>query len=328
MTESATFVIDRDRAPDDEINAMLDEALAARADLAVIHVSGPGALQCLQGLLTNDLDARGAHGFIYGAILTPKGMIISDMWVSRGSDGATLYVTRSGKESVLDSFKRSIPPRLATFADLSHERTVVRIVGAHALDVIRNVGAPIPEVGCGTRGSQYAVARPPAGAPFAVQVDCDESDYDDLITQLTNEGATVAAPHFLDIARIVAGWPHLGFEIGDKTLPQEVRYDQLGGVSYSKGCYTGQETVARLHFRGHVNKRILGLRWETVPDASSPAVLHDDRKVGHMTSVAWVAPLGGYLGLGMIHSAVEPGTRVMAGGLAAKTVQLPFHHFE
>lgn len=328
MAEITPLVIDRDIASDEDVGALLDEAVAVRADVGVIRVTGPGAVQCLQGLLTNDLEARGEHGFIYGAILTPKGMIISDMWAARGDDACMLYVTPAGKDAVLAAFERTMPPRLATFTDVSAERAVIRIIGARALDVVRNLGAPIPDAGYGTTGNDYALTRPQPGAPFSVQLDCPESQCDYLIRRIRKQGATLVAPPFLEIARIVTGWPRLGFEIGEKTLPQEVRYDAIGGVSYSKGCYTGQETVARLHFRGHVNKRMLGLRWETTPDASSPTVMHDDRPVGHVTGVAWVAPLGGYVGLGMIRSVVDPGMRVTAGGLTAKTAELPFHRFD
>ena len=75
----------------------------------------------------------------------------------------------------------------------------------------------------------------------------------------TGAGATGGTSEDREAARILAGWPRLGAEIEERTLPQEVRYDEIGGVSYTKGCYTGQETVARLHFRGHTNRELRGL---------------------------------------------------------------------
>ena len=89
-------------------------------------------------------------------------------------------------------------------------------------------------------------------------------------------------------ARILAGWPALGAEIDGRTLPQEVRYDEIGGVSYTKGCYTGQETVARLHFRGHPNRELRGLWWRSdEPEAlngGSRSVLSGEREVGSVRS--------------------------------------------
>ena len=88
----------------------------------------------------------------------------------------------------------------------------------------------------------------------------------------------------MQAARILAGWPALGAEIDERTLPQEVRYDEIGGVSYTKGCYTGQETVARLHFRGHPNRELRGLWWrsdEPEPlNGGSRSVLSGEREVG------------------------------------------------
>ena len=82
-------------------------------------------------------------------------------------------------------------------------------------------------------------------------------------------------------ARILAGWPALGAEIDERTLPQEVRYDEIGGVSYTKGCYTGQETVARLHFRGHPNRELRGLWWRSdEPERSTAAVARCCRASG------------------------------------------------
>jgi folate-binding protein YgfZ len=85
---------------------------------------------------------------------------------------------------------------------------------------------------------------------------------------LEQKGARAGDEADLAAARVLAGWPSLGREIDEKTLPQEVRYDELGAVSYSKGCYTGQETVARVHFRGHPNRV---LRAVALPAADIPA---------------------------------------------------------
>src|SRR5207244_10772940 len=82
----------------------------------------------------------------------------------------------------------------------------------------------------------------------------------------------------------------------DRTMPQEGRDDELGGVSYTKGCYTGQETVSRLHFRGHTNRYLRGLMFDAEPAATPApgwtAVTHLDRDVGRVTSLAWVPEAG------------------------------------
>ena len=106
-----------------------------------------------------------------------------------------------------------------------------------------------PEAGHGA-GSEGAdrpafVARPRNAGPFALELHVEAARAQALEQRLAAAGAVPAQPPALELARVLAGWPRLGAEIDEKSLPQEVRYDELDGVSYTKGCYTGQETVAR-----------------------------------------------------------------------------------
>jgi folate-binding protein YgfZ len=127
----------------------------------------------------------------------------------------------------------------------------------------------------------------------------------------------------LELARISWGWPELGVEIGEKTLPQEVRFDALNGVSYTKGCYTGQETVARLHFRGHSNRQLHGLMWEDSPNREASSIQQADKVVGRVTSIAWMPPLGQYIGLGFIHRKADLDAPFVAADAPAVIVDLP-----
>ena len=114
-------------------------------------------------------------------------------------------------------------------------------------------------------------------------------------------------------ARILAGWPALGVEIDEKTLPQEVRYDEIGGVSYTKGCYTGQETVARLHFRGHTNRELRGLAWREPGAPEGRTVARAARRKSapcarrsRWTTARWASRI--------VRREIEPGAEVVAGG--------------
>src|SRR2546430_2622869 len=221
------------------VTALYTGALVSRVEAGVVALTGPGAVTSFQGLLTNDVELPGDGSFVYGALLTPKGMIVVD-----GS---------------------AAPPRAAAAWS-----------------------APAP-------------AAPPPAA--------------------------------LELSRILAGWPRLGAEVDERTIPQEARFDEIGGVSYTKGCYTGQETVARLHFRGHVNRQVRGLLFDPEPPAA-PAdgwsvVTYVDRDVGRVTSLAFVpetgvAGAGRWIGLALIRREVEPGSVVRAAGRDARVVDLPF----
>jgi folate-binding Fe-S cluster repair protein YgfZ len=108
-----------------------------------------------------------------------------------------------------------------------------------------------------------------------------------------------------------------------------VRFDEIGGVSYTKGCYTGQETVSRLHFRGHPNRVLRGLLCDAEPGAPE-TVTFQDREIGRVTSLAWWHPkaaggtVGRWLALGVLRREVTPGSMVRAGGVDARVVDLPF----
>jgi folate-binding protein YgfZ len=133
-----------------------------------------------------------------------------------------------------------------------------------------------------------------------------------------------ATEEALDIARIEAGRPVIGRDMDENTLAQEVDMDRLGAISYNKGCYTGQETVARVHFRGHVNRRLRGLRFTSDP-VSSGTELHDSegKVIGTVRSAAR-SPRLGAIALALVRRELEPGDTVTADGHQATVVELPF----
>jgi len=316
------------------VDALRVGAIVARADVAVITLTGPGAITCFQGLLTNDIEKPGDGAFVYGALLTPKGMILVDGWAARHGPSVSYVVPAEARERVLELYTRSVPPRLARTVDGSDELTVLRLAGAGVAALCETVGVPLPmpghAVAANVHGVAAEVARPGETAPFAAQIAAAPGHALALEERLAAAGALRPGAAGLELARILAGWPRLGAEVDDKTLPQEVRYDELGGVSYTKGCYTGQETVSRLHFRGHPNRELKGLEFDAEPDdATTPAVVHRDKDVGRVTSVAWVpdggtSPGGRWIGLGILRREVAPGDMVRAGGTDARVVALPF----
>lgn len=317
------------------VTALDTGAVVCRAGTGVVELAGPGAVTCVQGLLTNDLELPGDGAFLYGALLTPKGMIVVDAWAARLGTRVTCTVPADGRERALGIFTRSVPPRLARVTDRSADVVTCRVAGPRALAVAAAAGLTVPaapgRVLAGPDGVE--IARATDAAPFALQITAPAAAAAVLATRLEAAGAVAAGPAALDLARILAGWPRLGAEIDDKTIPQEVRFDEIGGVSYTKGCYTGQETVARLHFRGHTNRQLRGLLFDPEPPVAPAGgwsvVTYVDRDVGRVTSLAFV-PAGGpagagrWIGLAVIRREVAPGTMVRAAGRDARVVDLPF----
>jgi folate-binding protein YgfZ len=321
------FVMTHDDLPPEQADAVLDAAVASRTETACVELRGTGAVACIQGLTTNDVQNAGDGSFLYSAFLTPKGMIISDVWISRFDDAVTLFLPREAAPEVLDLLHRSVPPRLATVEDVSSNHVVYRLAGPMALEYTSRAGFAVPEPGrtlsCKIGPSEYVVSRP-GGGPFALQIKAMEIDVHDVNLSLDEGGVLLARKEALETARVIAGWPRLGAEIDQKTLPQEVGFDRMNGLSYTKGCYTGQEVVARLHFRGHANKEVVGLSWEDDPDSRNPTVSQGDAEVGRVTSMIWLDPIDQYIGLAMVKRTVDTAEPLLAAGSDATIVELPF----
>lgn len=318
--------LDADALSEAEQEAALHGAGFAPADVAVVKMSGPAVVDCLQGLLTNDVAAPGNEGFVYGAVLTTKGMIVCDLWVARDGNDAWVFAPAHGLDALLDVFKRFVPPRLATYEHLS-DHTVIRLVGADVARRVGDAGIAVPQAGRATRATlesiAYHVAHPGPGHGFRLQLWCAMDAVTRVSGALRAAGVERLPPDALELVRIVAGAPRLGTEIDAKTLPQEARFEELHGVSYSKGCYTGQETVARVHFRGHPNRWLGGLLWDEAPDSGDPAVTRDGKTVGRVTSVAWLHDEQRWIGLGLLRREVETGQQVTAGGRVSRVRPLP-----
>jgi folate-binding protein YgfZ len=295
---------------------------------AVFRVEGPGAIECVQGVLTNDVVRPGPDSLVYGAMLSVRGMILVDAWVLRDHRGLTLVAPSARRAVAAGVFQRQFPPRLARVADLSETFAALWGVGAGVESAARDAGIPLPQtegktaaMGAGPTGA--LVARASEVAPWSMLVLGTRNLVEVTSSKLQEAGALAGSEDHLEAARILAGWPAIDLEIGEKTLPQEVRYDDIGGVSYTKGCYVGQETVARVHFRGHPNRHLRGLVWDGDSIAPGAAVTVGEKDVGRVTSALDIGTRR--FGLSVLRREVAPGAIVTVGGLAvARVCDLPF----
>src|SRR5258708_11399439 len=149
-------------------------AIVASAEVAVITLTGPGAITCFQGLLSSDIEKPGDAAFVYGALLTPKGMILVDGWAARHGTSVSYVVPAEARERVLELYTRSVPPRLARTVDRSDEVTVLRLAGAGVAALCGTLRVPLPlpghAVAANVHGVAAEVARPRETAPFAAQI--------------------------------------------------------------------------------------------------------------------------------------------------------------
>jgi folate-binding protein YgfZ len=318
------------------VSALEREALATRtaiivrADLARFRLTGGGSIACLQGLVTCDVEKPGDGSHVFGALLTVKGMIVSPLWIARAADALYLEAPAGAAAEIEAVLERSLPPRLCRYEVVTAEMASVGVYGPAAPDSL----AAVAEGEVPATVGRVTLLRHTGAPVIAARVAWGGLDGFDCITpvaaakhlagRLAARGATTISPALLEERRILAGFPRLGAEIDERTLPQEARLDELGAVSYTKGCYLGQETVARVHFRGHANRRLAGVALERAPGALPQELVDGERKTGRLTSACWWEEGQGYAGLAVVRREVATGSTVRtADGLAGTVRELP-----
>jgi folate-binding protein YgfZ len=287
-----------------------------------LRLTGGGRVACLQGLVTSDVVKAGEASRHFGALLTNKGMIVAPLWISRLADAILLELPATAAPAVREVFAKSLPPRLCRAEDVTGTAIGFGLYGPQAASVLARVLGPFPAGAADMPYARDRIALAPAvlrgvgGFDLVAGAGLARALMDDLLVQ----GASAGGGAALERARILAGIPRLGAEIDERTLPQEVRYEELGAVSFTKGCYLGQETVARLHFRGHANRRLAGLALEEAPAMPPQELTLEDRPVGRLTSATWMPDLGRWFALGVIRRELEPGAEVRTATGAVATV--------
>jgi folate-binding protein YgfZ len=156
-----------------------------------------------------------------------------------------------------------------------------------------------------------------------VDVFCEADHTDDVRAALEAAGAVPVGEAAAEVVRVERGRPRWGLDLNDSVIPQEAGLNERA-VSFTKGCYVGQETVARLHYRGKPNRHLRGLRLSE-PAATGTPLRLGDREVGQVGSTV-VSPRLGPIALALLRREAEPGTTVAVGegGATAEVVELPF----
>ena len=156
-----------------------------------------------------------------------------------------------------------------------------------------------------------------------VDLICDAADSERLTVALVERGAVAVSEAAAEILRVESGRPRFGLDMDDTTIPQEAALNERA-VNFTKGCYVGQETVARLFYRGKPNRHLRGLRL-SAPAATGEELRLGERVVGHVGSSV-VSPALGPIALALVRREAEPGATVDVGehGATAVVVQLPF----
>ncbi len=295
-----------------------------RSDRLRMQFSGPKAAESLTGLVTNDVLAlRGGDG-LYACALTAKGRVISDVRIlAMPADDAAVTsllvdANAAGGVGFATMIRKYVNPRLAKYVDVSATTSCLTLDGAGAIALLNTLGADASETDAVASGPAFThrtivaagvpvrlVRVPDLGADTTFDLHVDRDAVAVLAAALTAAGALRGDTAEWNRRRVLAGRPEWGADMDESTLAQEANMDALHAISYRKGCYTGQETVARVHFRGHVNRTLRCVRHAdgTIPAIGTTLSGSDGAALGDARSAAEVDG-GTAIGLAMLRREV------------------------
>lgn len=295
---------------------------------AKINVNGKDRVRWLHNMVSNDVRDLALHRGAYNFVLNAQGRILGDMYVYNRGESLLLDTDRAQVEPLLTAMKRFI---IMDKVEMSAavELTAIGLCGPQSAEVLAVVG--LDAQGLNTleireqklRDLDIILTRGPEQKPGWYEIWTDNAGAVGIRETLIQAGAQPVGAEALELWRVLQGIPHYGQDIRDRDLPQET--GQMQAISFTKGCYIGQEIVERIRSRGQVHRAFTGFAFEdSVP---APGKYESEgRTVAEVTSVARVPTSAGEknIGLGYVRREAVAGGQVDLKGHKARIVELPF----
>ncbi len=300
-----------------------------RSERGKLALTGSEAKSFLQGQVSNDVEGLAPGGGCYAAFLTPKGKMLGDV-----------RILDAGKEILLDTERLALQElfnmvrRFSIGYDVElHKRTVqcglLSLLGPRsaaccgAQKLLPEAEHAHVELTIQAVPGEHGVRARAIRTDVGVDLLCDSADLEALRAAVLAAGAAEVGDETAECLRIEHGRPRYGLDLDDSVIPQEAGLNERA-VSFTKGCYVGQETVARLFYRGKPNRQLRGLRTVT-PMATGTQLTYEGRSIGSVTSSA-CSPRFGPIALAFIRREVPIGAVVSDAGATAtgEVLELPF----
>src|SRR3954453_23456569 len=288
--------------------------LVERVSRGKLRIAGTEAAEYLQGQVTNDVEGLEPGTGCYAALLTHKGKMAADMRILRGPDfiwidTEPVALPVIARNATMYSIGRDVQTE-----DATEGYAILSLIGPAARDALDV--APPAEEHAWVEGEHGMYV----GTDLGVDVICRAADAEGVRAAL---GIEAVSDDAAECVRIESGRPRLGFDMGSETIPQGAGVNDRA-VSFTKGCYVGKETVARLHYKGKPNRPLRGLRLSE-PASHGDEVRSGDRVLGHVGS-ATISPVHGPIALAVLRREVGPDDEVKVGASGADAVvaALPF----
>jgi folate-binding protein YgfZ len=284
------------------------------SDRGRIRVSGSEATMFLNGLVTNDVKSLAENRWMPAVFPTVQGRLIGAVRIARVKDGFLIDTERASHDAVLKTISRFTLAGDFKVADITDGSTIFSLQGKRAAEVVTKVCetsvADLPRNGV-SEHEGVTIIRATHTSEDGFDLVFDSTRAGEFRQALLDAGATPVDEETFEILRIEAGIARFGRDMDETNVIPETNLDDA--VSYTKGCYVGQEIIVRIKHRGHPAKKLVGLKLERLVEA------------GEIITSAAVSPRLGSIGLGYVrYEFVEPGTNVLIDDVNATVAELPF----
>jgi folate-binding protein YgfZ len=286
--------------------------LLDRSDRAKFVVRGGEAADFLQGQVSNDVEALAPGAGCYATILNHKGKLRTDLRVLRGDHHFWLDTEAIGHAVLRHMLSTYTLGRDVQWEDLTEDHAILSLIGPGA-DGLADEPPPAAEHTFTDTGAGLWVRT-----DLGIDILCGIQRAGELRAEL---GVEPVSEETAECLRIESGRPRLGVDMDSETIPQEAGINERA-VNFEKGCYVGQETVARLHWKGKPNRHLRGLRLAE-PVERRTDILLGDKVVGRVSSTC-VSPRLGPIALALVRREAPPGETVRVGDTEAEVIELPF----
>jgi folate-binding protein YgfZ len=305
---------------DAQYRALREQAgLLLREGRGMLRLTGRDAAAYLQSQVTNEIEALEPGEGCYAALLDRKGHIQADMRVLVLARGE-LWVDAepTGFEPLRRHLNTYKIGRDVELTEVSGEWAIVSLIGPAAQEL---PGVPSPSPEHAQRFDERDGIKVLAVATdLGLDLICRREDAEQLRAGLLGSGAHEVSEQAAEILRVESGRPRFGLDFGPESMPAEAGIVERA-VDFEKGCYIGQEPVARLHYRGKPNRRLCGLRLSAPAERGTPLRL-GDRQVGALGTTV-VSPRLGSIALAVVRREAETGDALSVGDGAGEAVVAP-----
>lgn len=318
--------------------AAVRERGAGMIDLSArgrFRVSGSEAISFLNGLVTNDMKTLAANQWMPAVFPNVQGRLLASVRIIRLADENPTFIIdteAATHKTVFQTIQKFTYAGDFQVTDLTSETTLLSLQGRQASKILDEVLGVAPPDGERTllqtawQNESLTVVRANHTGALGFDLIIDSTHAAELWRALVAAGARPVGQNAFEILRIEAGEPRYGRDMDDTNVVTETNLDDA--VSYTKGCYIGQEIIARIKYRGHVAKKLRGLLFSGPRIIEPGATIRslDAKEIGRLTSSTLSPILGRRIALGYVkYEYIAAGTEVrVADDLSAQVVDLPF----